>query len=393
MARGHGLQTEVTGVRLADALDRALAADLRSPRSIPAEATSMMDGFAVLSADLHKASRLRPVVLRLVGTSFADSRRGPRLGSGETRRVMTGSPLPLGADAVVKREEVAEGHREARFSWPASAGAHVRGPASDIRAGETALSSATLLGPSEIGLAAALGFATISVRQRPRVALLATGDELVAVGSRSRAGIIDSNSLTLGMRLSQMQCVPVPLGIGRDRAGDLRRKLKRGLREDVLITTAGASVGDRDLVKPTLKSLGARFAFERVAMRPGKPVGFARCGRTLVFTLPGNPVSARVTFETLVVPALDALGGRGGRSWPIRPRMAYLARELYRPEGLTAFPRVHLESRGCELWAVPVDKQGSADLTGLAAADALVMLSASGPRRLPKGSRVVVIPL
>jgi molybdopterin molybdotransferase len=266
----------------------------------------------------------------------------------------------------------------------------VRPAGADIRRGATALEAGATLDVSELALAAALGLRTLPVHRAPRVALLATGDELAPLGSRDPRRVIDSNSVSLAVRLRALGCQVESLGIARDRAGELRRKLRQALRHsDVVLTIAGASVGDRDLVKPVLRGLGAKFVFERVAMRPGKPVGFARLGKSLVFTLPGNPVSARVTLETLVLPAIDALQGR--RCAAIRST-ARLAETVPRPSGVCVFPRVCVERRGLHCWAVPQPKQNSGYLTSLVGADALAVIPATGPL-LQRGSWVELIPL
>lgn len=388
VVRSHGVRLAVETCDLVEGFGRMLAKDVRAGARLPAFDNSQMDGFAVRAQDLRRARPTSRVLLAEIGRRYAGGSDGTRVTTGTTVRITTGAALPAGADAVVMKEDVISVDRGVIFRRPVSRGEYVRRAGADIQAGTRAVAAGTRIGASELALLASLNATEIGVRRRPRVAIVATGDELVPLGTANAGRLVDSNSVWLAARLRELGCDPVLRGIARDRESALRRKLARALDSDVVVTIAGASVGDRDLVKPVLTALGARFRFGRVAMRPGKPVGFAKLGKALVFTLPGNPVSARVTFEVLVVPALEALLGAAPQpaAWS-----ATLAEAVSAPTGLTYFPRVRLERRRHETWARTVSKQNSGFLTSLTGADALAVIPES--RTLKRGARVEVRPL
>jgi molybdopterin molybdotransferase len=296
-------------VPMAAALGRALAEEVRASRSLPPFDGSQMDGYALRAADAPRAGARLRVALEV----FAGEAPGAPLPPGTCARIYTGAPLPEGADCAEMQEEVVRRGAVARFRRAAERGRFVLPAGADCREGQVALPAGTAVDAGTIGLAAALGRTELSVHRRPRVGLLATGDEIVAVDRAAGPGQIrDSNSHALAAACAEAGAVPVLLPLARDDRASLARALAAAEGLDAIVTTGGVSVGARDLVRPALEAAGARLDFWRVAMRPGKPVAFARLGRTAVFGLPGNPASALVTFEIFVRPALRALQGLPG---------------------------------------------------------------------------------
>ncbi|MGH7506540.1 MAG: molybdopterin molybdotransferase MoeA, partial [Longimicrobiales bacterium] len=307
---------------LSDALGRTLARDVVSPIDQPPWDNSAMDGFAVRAADVRGASPDRPARLRVIETVPAGGFPSRSVGPGEATRIMTGAPVPAGADGVIRVEHVREERDVIDVVSDADAGRNVRAKGEDIGAGSVVLERGRTLRAAEIGVLASIGCARIEVHRAPRVAILATGDELVDLDAFDQvlAGrrIVNSNSYALAAATRATGCDPVVLGIARDDETSLREHLAAAASTDVLISTAGASVGEHDLVKHVLDAMGFELAFWRVQMRPGSPFSFGELPRERgaplpVFGLPGNPVSALVTFEVLVRPALRKMQGR--RAW------------------------------------------------------------------------------
>jgi molybdopterin molybdotransferase len=254
--------------------------------------------------------------------------------------------------------------------------------------GQLAVEAGSSLTASELALLAALGRTHVRVGQRPRVALLSTGDELVELGSVGPGQVVDSNAIALGARLVQLGCDPVFLGVAPDSQDAITERLQTAQGCDVVLSSAGVSVGERDFVRSALDALRTTVHLEGVAIRPGKPLVFATGGRALYFGLPGNPVSSRVTFEVFVRPAIRKLQGLS------RPELRLPARlegDFRKRAELTFFPRVRLERRGLELWATPMPKQSSGYLTSLVGADGLAILPA-GPSEVAAGTVVDVLP-
>ncbi len=288
-----GLET----VALPDALGRVLAEPVVAGRDLPPWANSSMDGYALRAADTTAATAARPVRLRLAGEVPAGAVADRAVGPGETWRILTGAPLPGGADAVIPQEETRREGATIAVTRPVAVGEYVRPRGEDVRAGETVLAAGTVLGPPALGVLAALGRPLVRVHQRPRVAVLSTGDELVDLDAVPGPGqIANSNSYTLAAQVREAGGVPVDLGIARDRREELEERFRWGLSCDVLVSSAGVSVGDRDFVREVMEKLGAELDFWKVSMRPGKPLTFGRVGGRPFFGLPGNPVSSMVTF-------------------------------------------------------------------------------------------------
>jgi molybdopterin molybdotransferase len=375
-------------VPLAEALDRVLAAPVISSREIPPWDNSSMDGYAVRSADTLTASAGHSVVLSVVGEVAAGGTARHELGPGQAYRILTGAPIPPGSDAVVPQEEVRRDGVRVTIERPVEAGAYVRARGEDIRSGDRMLEPGAVLRPAALGVLASLGHARVEVYRRPAVAILSTGDELVEPDAPLGPGQIpDSNSYTLCGLVWEAGAVPLSLGIAPDRREALIERLQRGLHADVIVSSAGVSVGDRDFVREAAESLGARLDFWKVNMRPGKPMTFGRIGERFFFGLPGNPVSSMVTFELFVRPVLRRLGGYRSLS---RPRIRARALEpIDNPGSRPGYLRVRLERSGGELGARPTGSQGSGILRSMLLADGLAVVP--GDTQIPKGGEVEVI--
>ena len=359
-------------VALRESRGRILAQAIRADRALPPWDNSAMDGFAVRTADLAGA----PVELPVAGSVAAGARPGEPLAPGTALRIMTGAPMPRGADAVVIREDTDDRGGSARFAAPARAGDNIRLAGEDVAPGSVVMQAGGALGPGDIGLLAALGRARVPVGRRPRVAILCTGDELCPLGAEPAPGqIFSSNEHALtaqvdeaGGEVAYAELVP------DDRAGT-EAALTAALGCDVVVTSGGVSVGDRDHVREALAGAGVTIDFWKVAMRPGKPVVFGLApGGALCFGLPGNPVSSLVSFELFVRPALLALQGASAVQ---RPRAeVILGSPARKNPGRAYYLRAALHRRGDALEADLYGKQGSNMLSSLVGVDALVELAA-----------------
>jgi molybdopterin molybdotransferase len=381
LTRVHALGSETVG--LTETLGRTLSKPIRSPIDQPPWDNSAMDGFAARTADVRGASRATPVVLRVLEAVAAGDFPSRPVGPGEATEIMTGAPIPEGADCIVRVEHtLREPPGFVTVVNDMDAGRNVRGRGEDVRKGAVVLDSGRVVRPAEIGVLAMTGCRDVVVHRRPRVAILSTGDELADLDSFDEVltgrKIVNSNSYTLAAAVRATGGVPQLLGIARDDASSLREHLARGLETDALVTTAGASVGEHDLVKDALEALDMRLDFWRVQMRPGSPFSFgtiARAGREPlpVFGLPGNPVSALVTFEILVRPALRRMMGQGA----VHPRTlaVRVAEPIESKRGLAHFLRVKLEKDGEGGWLARLTgPQGSGLMTSMAEADALLVV-------------------
>ncbi|MGA9523680.1 MAG: gephyrin-like molybdotransferase Glp [Myxococcaceae bacterium] len=379
-------------VSVEDALGRALAAEVTARRTLPPWNNSAMDGYAVRSADLSGA----PVSLKVVETIAAGGLPQRTLGLGDAARIFTGAPLPKGADAVVMQEKTravrgASGEVvEVEVSEPVPSGSFVRAAGEDAWAGAPLLPAGTPMGIPEAALLWAQGMTRAQVPRRPRVAIVSTGDELCGVDEAFGDRLVDTNAPALAAAVARAGAVPTILGIARDDPGEVRALLERALEFDVVLSTAGVSVGERDHVKGALEALGVETVFWRVAIKPGKPLYFGRRGRVCVFGLPGNPTSSLVTFELFVRPALRRmLGHEDARPPRVSGRIGV---ELRKAAGLTHFVRVSAEWRDGTLWAHPLGSQTSGALRSAAAASHLLVFPAA-ETRLTEGAPVEMVPV
>src|SRR5437879_6222029 len=290
---------------LADALGDALAQEVHSDRDYPPFNRSTRDGYAVRTSDAAKGA-----TLRCVGEIKAGDAVTQPLAPGSCIQIMTGAAVPAGADAVVMIEFTERAGDNVTFQRATNPGQNIVKKGTEARSGDIALKSSLRLGFAELALAAQVGAAELLCARRPRVAILSTGDEIVPVTEKPGPfHIRNSNSVSLAAQVRLAGGEPVLLGNALDRVDDLGAKIELGLKEDILVLSGGVSMGKYDLVETVLKSLGAEFYFDAVAIRPGKPAVFGRCRDTFVFGLPGNPVSTMVTFQLFVTPAIDVLGG------------------------------------------------------------------------------------
>ena len=375
-------------VLLAEAAGRVLAAPLTAAHNQPPFDASAMDGYAVRVDDVVPG---RP--LRLIGTAQAGQRFSGMMGPGQCVRIFTGAPLPIGADTVIIQEESLANGAEISFAALPVPGQSVRRRGSVFAEGETLLPPGALLTPARMLLAATANRARLVVARRPRVAILATGDELVPPGTPLGPDqIVASNGFGLGPLLAPAASEIVDLGIVGDDlellVARLRQVLNTGI--DVLVTTGGASVGDRDYMQEALKSLGVEIDFWKIAMRPGKPLMFGRHGKTLIFGLPGNPVSAFVTGLVMVLPALRQFAGQT-EPFGVRLRLP-LAAALPPNGNRRHFLRASLEPSPGGTRAMPFAEADSGHVSLLAAADGLIIQLENDPG-LPPGAAVDFIPL
>ncbi|MFJ3903270.1 gephyrin-like molybdotransferase Glp [Streptomyces sp. NPDC090025] len=385
-------------LQLLDAQGCVLVEDVTVPVALPPFDNSSMDGYAVRVADVAGASEEFPAVLTVIGDVAAGAGGLPEVGPGQAARIMTGAPLPPGAEAVVPVEwtdggtgeegaagtmrpasaapEGAEG--EVRVHRPAEARAHVRARGSDVTAGELALAAGTVLGPPQIGLLAAIGRGTVRVRPRPRVVVISTGSELTQPGEPLGEGqIYDSNSFALAAAARDAGALAYRVGAVADDAESLRSAIEDQLiRADLIVTTGGVSVGAYDVVKEALTADG-EVDFRKLAMQPGKPQGFGMIGpdHTPLLALPGNPVSSYVSFELFVRPAIRALMGLADRPDAQRPEVRAVLkadRALSSPAGRRQFLRGRYDAVSGTV--APVGGAGSHLIAALAHADALLVV-------------------
>ncbi|MFI8291840.1 molybdopterin molybdenumtransferase MoeA [Streptomyces sp. ms191] len=381
-------------LQLPDAQGCVLVEDVTVPVALPPFDNSSMDGYAVRVADVAGATEEYPAVLTVIGDVAAGAGGLPRVGPGQAARIMTGAPLPPGAEAVVPVEwtdggsggGAASGMRaastapegaagEVRVHRPAEARAHVRARGSDVQAGDLALRAGTVLGPPQIGLLAAIGRGTVRVRPRPRVVVLSTGSELVQPGEELGEGkIYDSNSFALAAAARDAGALAYRVGAVTDDAETLRATIEDQLiRADLLVTTGGVSVGAYDVVKEAL-TVDGQVDFRKLAMQPGKPQGFGTIGPEQIplLALPGNPVSSYVSFELFVRPAIRALMGLTDLHRP-RVRAELVAdRALSSPAGRRQFLRGTYDAEAGTV--TPVGGAGSHLIAALAHADALLVV-------------------
>jgi molybdopterin molybdotransferase len=376
-------------VRLEEAVGRATCSEVRARRTLPPWDNSAMDGYAVRAADTGPGVRLE-----VVEAIFAGQRPTRRLGPGQCARIMTGAPVPEGADAVQMQERVqvhgGQGLGSITLNQAVAPGTHVRSAGEDARAGEVLLETGTLLGIPDAALLWAQGISEVEVPRRPSVAIVSTGDELCRPDEAGGDRIVDTNSPSLALAVRAAGGRASVLGIARDDPAQIERLIEAGLSHDVLLTSAGVSVGERDFIRPTLAKLGVAIDFHGVAIRPGKPVAFGRRGGTLVFGLPGNPLSSLVTFELFVRPALRQLLGHPR---PLAPFVGgRLDGTLAKKKGLAHFVRVRAEARDGALWAVPLPTQTSGALRSGVGATHLLHAGMS-VERLESGAAVELLPL
>jgi molybdopterin molybdotransferase len=383
LVRFHSLDSEQVAVT--DALGRVLAEDAVARDDLPPFDNSAMDGYAVRAADTVGAGDERPRRLQLAGEVPAGSVYPGSLTPGAAIRILTGAPIPAGADAVIQQELTRDGDEWVDVLAEVRPGTNIRPAAGDVRRGALLARRGTEIGPAEIALLAALGVDPLRVTRRPRVAILATGDELVGPGQAPGPGQIrDSNGPYLAAAVTRAGGEAWTLGIARDNADDLRARLAQAASADLAVTSGGVSVGTYDLVKQILAEQGA-IEFWRVRMRPGKPLAFGTLGETPLLGLPGNPVSTAVTFELFGRPAIRRMLGAAEIERPtieVEVEGGQIERGDRRH-----YVRARLSSRAGRLVATPTGPQGSHIITSLLGASALLVIC-EGTGMIEPGERV-----
>ncbi len=370
-------------VPVVEAAGRVLAEDIVARLPLPPFDNSAMDGYAVRAADLGSGPGAR---LHVVGESRAGAGELPAVGSGQAVRIFTGARMPPGADTVVMQEVVTRDSAEIVIERPPRPKANVRYAGEDVAVDATALQQGTVIDPGAVGLACALGRTALEVIGRPRVAILATGDELREPGEPIAPGeIVSSNSYALVAQVAEAGGVPVALGIARDEESSIRQRLERGLTCDVILTIGGVSVGDYDLVRDVLDQLGWSSSFWKVNIKPGKPLSVGWLQGIPVVGLPGNPASSMVTFELFVRPLIRRLQNFPS---PFRPEFrAPLDADYRKTDDRVHVVRCRTARDGDRVVLAPLGKQGSAMLTSMVGVDALALID--GPARLVSASERV----
>ncbi|MBM3943630.1 MAG: molybdopterin molybdotransferase MoeA [SAR202 cluster bacterium] len=387
-----------------EALGQVLAQEVRSPLDLPPLANSGMDGYAVRHDDIRGASDQQPRPLKVIGLVAAGQVSNQTVAPGTAIRIMTGAPVPPGADTVVPFEETDELHRRGEKQSLNSIGikndlpkgANIRPAGEDVRRGQPVLAPGTVIRPAEVGVLASLGMARVPVVRRPVVAVLSTGDELAPVGETLRPGTIyDSNSSSVAAAVLACGGIPKMLGIARDRLEDLHHRLAQSAGSDLVITSAGVSKGDYDIVKEVLTQRGD-MNFWSVRMRPAKPLAFGLLRNenggkpTPLLGLPGNPVSALVAFEMFARPAILTMLGRRHLARPVVEGV--LTGPIYNTDGRRVYARVSVSRREGTYFATPTGPQGSNILTSMSLANGLAICPDNLPG-LQAGQPVQIIML
>ena len=372
-------------VKLEQSLGCVLAEEVCANRDQPPYDISAMDGYALRSADLGNI----PAALEIIEDIKAGDMPSKTLASGQCARIMTGAPMPQGADAVIRVEDTeAKPGNRVQINQAVKPGNDIRRLGENMRNGEVVLTPGTEITPGVIGVLATVKRAQVQVCRQPRVAILSTGNELEGLDEPVDPNKIpNSNSYALMAQTQALGIEPVLLGIARDDPDELARYLRRGLEYDVLLVSGGTSVGVHDYVRPTIEALGAQMLFWRVAMKPGHPVAFGKVGEKIIFGLPGNPVSSMVCFEQFVAPALRRMMGHARTHR--RTLTARLTHNVKHQPGRTEFIRVMLVKEEGGYAATSTGAQGSGMLLSMARADGLAVLPAEC-NGLTAGSMVTV---
>ncbi|HUE75270.1 MAG TPA: gephyrin-like molybdotransferase Glp [Chloroflexota bacterium] len=390
---GHARVLEPVRVPILDALNMVLAEDLIAGFDIPPLTNAAMDGYAVLATDTARASTAAPVRLRVIEELPAGRPARHAVEAGTAIRIMTGAPLPGGADTVVQFENTTEGQGVTPNGWvdvlvPAGPGINIRQAGEDVRQGHEIVRRGATLRPADIGVIASLGRADVLVHRRPRVAILSTGDEVIEPGRALEPGqIYDANGYALAAQVKSAGGEPVMLGIARDEMGDLVARIRRGLETDLIVTSAGVSTGDYDIVKDALVAQG-EISFWLVRMRPGKPLAFGQIGGIPHIGLPGNPVSSMISFELFARPAILKMLGKTDFD---RPTIEAVASDvIINRENRRSFFRARIDRSDDGYVASLTGPQGSGILTSMMQANCLLVVPEHVSRVNP-GDRVRVV--
>jgi molybdopterin molybdotransferase len=360
-------------VSLLEALGRAMAEDIYASRDIPPFDNSGMDGYAVRWEDIQRASADHPVRLEVIEDLPAGSISVKTVRNGEAIRIMTGAHIPKGIDTIVPVEETKKDGKFVLILKAVPHGRHIRRAGGDVKKGDRIIARGDWVRPAEVGMIATMGRSFVSVYQKPLVAILCTGEELVDVDEDlDGIKIVSSNSYTLAAQVKDCGAIPLQLGIAKDRKLEIEEKLRQGLRADVIVSSAGISVGDYDFVREALRDLGMEMVFWGVAMKPGKPVAFGRIQGKPVFGLPGNPVSSMVAFEQFVRPALLKMMGYRQLFRPVIE--AVLKEDIEKEPGRRHFVRSFVTFEDGRYFVTSTGPQGSDILTSMVRANGLTVI-------------------
>ena len=360
-------------VNILDALGRVIGEDVHAGRHIPPKDNSAMDGYAICRRDTQGVSKEHPAILTVIEDIPAGSIPQKRVGAGEASRIMTGAPIPEGADAVIRMEDTEKDGLKVKIFVEAEEGQDIRKAGEDVLQGERVISRGDVIRPAEIGMLAALGRSFISVHQKPVVAVLATGDELVDIDETPTPWqIVSSNSYSLSAQVIECGGIPLQIGIAKDTRDDLTAKFKAALRADIIISSGGVSVGDYDLVKDIMQEVGNDMRFWQVAMRPGKPLAFGSLGSVPMFGLPGNPVSSMVSFEQFVRPSI--LKMMGHKKLFRKTVKATIREDMAKKKGTRHFIRASVDYENGRYAVTTTGEQGSGILKSMVRANGLIVL-------------------
>lgn len=360
-------------VHILDSLGRVIGENIYASRDIPPKDNSAMDGYAVRAVDSLDASPANPLRLRIIEDIPAGSVPQKTIGQGEAARIMTGAPLPAGADAIVRMEDTTRDGEWVTLSAPYQAGQDVRRAGEDVKGGDVVIPQGEILRPAEIGMMATLGRSFIYVYQRPVVAVISTGDELVDIDEEpSPWKIINSNGYANMSQAADCGAIPLYIGIAKDNKEDLAAKFTAALRADVIVSSGGVSLGDYDFVKDVIAETGNKMHFWQVAIKPGKPLVYGRVHGKPFFGLPGNPVSSMVSFEQFVRPSLLKMMGYT-RLYRRTIRLP-LEEDMTKPQGLTCFIRACVDWRDGRYRITTTGTQSSGVLKSMVKANGLIVL-------------------
>ncbi|HQQ88485.1 MAG TPA: molybdopterin molybdotransferase MoeA [Smithellaceae bacterium] len=375
-------------INILDAQRRAIAENIYAGRDIPSVDNSAMDGYALRAADTKGATPKKPVWFKIIEEIPAGKIPRKKLRSKEAARIMTGAIIPGGADAVIRQENTRREGNLVAVLTPVARKTDIRFAGEDVRKGELVIHKNSVLGAAQIGMLAALGKKSALVYKKPRVAIMATGDELVDIDTNPSPGkIVNSNSYSLATLVDDCGGVPVILGITRDNKSALKQKFSTALKNDVIISSGGVSVGDYDLVKDIMVNMGNSMYFWQVAMRPGKPLAFGAIKGVPLFGLPGNPVSTMVSFEQFVRPYLLKIQGHRNIFRPVLKAIS--AENLEKKAGVKNFLRAIVKREKDKYIVKTTGNQGSGILKSMVTANALIILGEK-ETKIKKGDKVTV---
>jgi len=375
-------------INILDAQRRAIAENIYAGRDIPSVDNSAMDGYALRAADTRGATPKKPVWFKIIEEIPAGKIPRKKLRSKEAARIMTGAIIPGGADAVIRQENTRREGNLVAVLTPVARKTDIRFAGEDVRKGELVIHKNSVLGAAQIGMLAALGKKSVLVYKKPRVAIMATGDELVDIDTNPSPGkIVNSNSYSLATLVDDCGGVPVILGITRDNKSALKQKFSTALKNDVIISSGGVSVGDYDLVKDIMVNMGNSMYFWQVAMRPGKPLAFGAIKGVPLFGLPGNPVSTMVSFEQFVRPYLLKIQGHRNIFRPVLKAIS--AENLEKKAGVKNFLRAIVKREKDKYIVKTTGNQGSGILKSMVTANALIILGEK-ETKIKKGDKVTV---